>query len=79
MLDPRILDDLGHKLSTLLAASPAADIEKNARAVVTAFFGKLDLVSRQEFDIQAELLLRTRNKLEDLERRIAALEAGKTS
>lgn len=79
MLDPKILDDLGHKLAALVAASPAADIEKNVRAVLTAFFGKLDLVSRQEFDIQAEMLARSRAKLADLERRIAALEAGNGS
>lgn len=74
MLDPRLLDDLSHKLGTLLAASPVADIEKNARAVLGAFFGKLDLVNRQDFDIQAELLARTRAKLDELERRVIALE-----
>lgn len=74
MLDPKILDDLSSKLSALLAASPAADMEKNARAVLTAFFGKLDLVSRQDFEVQAELLARARAKLQDLEQRITALE-----
>lgn len=75
MLDPKILDDLSSKLSALLAASPAADMEKNARAVLSAFFGKLDLVSRQDFEVQAELLARARAKLQDLEQRITALEA----
>jgi BMFP domain-containing protein YqiC len=75
MLDPKILDDLSSKLSALLAASPAADMEKNARAVLTAFFGKLDLVSRQDFEVQAELLARARARLQDLEQRITALEA----
>lgn len=75
MLDPKILDDLSSKLSALLAASPTADMEKNARAVLSAFFGKLDLVSRQDFEIQAELLARARAKLQDLEQRLTALEA----
>ena len=58
----------------LVAASPAADIEKNARALMSGFFAKLDLVTREEFDIQAQVLLRTREKLKALEERVARLE-----
>lgn len=74
MLDPKILEDLGARLSGILAASPAADLEKNARALLASFFGKLDLVSREEFDIQTQVLQRTREKLKMLEDRLDRLE-----
>ncbi len=74
MLDPRILEDLGARLSGLLAASPAADIEKNARVLLASVFAKLDLVTREEFDIQTQVLQRTREKLKALEARLVRLE-----
>jgi len=74
MLDPRIIEQLGARLSSLLANSPAADVEKNARALLASFFSRLDLVSREEFDVQTRLLQRTRENLEALEARLAQLE-----
>ena len=74
MLDPRIIEQLGARLSSLLANSPVADVEKNARALLASFFSRLDLVSREEFDVQTRLLQRTREKLEALEARLAQLE-----
>ncbi len=74
MLDPKIFEELSSRLSALIANSPAADIEKNARALLSGFFARLDLVSREEFDIQAQVLQRTREKLKALEERIARLE-----
>lgn len=74
MLDPKIFEELTTRLGAVLAASPAADIEKNARALLSGFFAKLDLVSREEFDIQAQVLLRTREKIKALEARLDALE-----
>lgn len=74
MLDPKIFEDLAARLSAAIAASPAADIEKNARALLASFFAKLDLVSREEFDIQTQVLLRTREKIKALETRLDALE-----
>ncbi len=74
MLDPKVFEEFSGRLAGLLAASPAADIEKNVKAMLGAFFSKLDLVTREEFDVQAQVLSRTRNKLKDLEARIAALE-----
>ena len=53
MLDPKMLEDFGAKMSALLANTPARDIEKNAKAMLSGFFGKLDLVTREEFDVQA--------------------------
>lgn len=77
MLDPKTLDDLGAKLNALIAASPAKDLEKNAKAVMAGFFAKLDLVTREEFDIQAQVLARTREKLKELEARVDALERAR--
>ncbi|MBS4017231.1 accessory factor UbiK family protein [Azonexus hydrophilus] len=77
MLDPKILEEFGNKMSALLANSPAKDIEKNAKAVMSGVFGKLDLVTREEFDIQAQLLARTREKLQALEARVEALEKAR--
>lgn len=74
MLDPKILEEISRRLGALVAASPAADIEKNARAMLGGVFSKLDLVSREEFDIQAQVLQRTREKLKALEERVARLE-----
>lgn len=75
MLNPKVLDEIGNKVSELIAASPAKDLEKNARALMLSMFARLDLVTREEFDVQKELLARTRAKLEALEARVAELEA----
>jgi ubiquinone biosynthesis accessory factor UbiK len=72
---PRILDELGAKLSALAAQSPAKDIEKNVKALLGSAFTRLDLVTREEFDVQHEVLLHARQKLFELEERVAALEA----
>ena len=77
MLDPKTLEDIGNKMSTLLANSPAKDFEKNAKAVVSGFIAKLDLVTREEFDIQTQVLARTREKLKELEARVEALEKAR--
>ena len=74
MLDPKVFEDLSARLSAIVAASPAADIEKNARALLSSFFAKLELVSREEFDIQTQVLLRTREKIKALEARLDVLE-----
>ena len=76
MLDPKSLDDISAKLSALIAASPARDIEKNAKAMLSGMLARLDLVTREEFEIQTELLARTRQRLEALEARVAALEVA---
>lgn len=67
-------EDLQKKIADLLAKSPAADIEKNIRALLMQGFAKLDLVTREEFDVQCEVLARTRAKLSELESRLDALE-----
>lgn len=72
----RILEDLSAKVSEFLAASPVKDVEKNLKALLSAAFAKLDLATREELDIQAKVLARTREKLTALEARVAELEAS---
>lgn len=67
-------NDMQAKISQALENSPAKDIEKNVKAMMSQGFSKLDLVTREEFDIQAQVLAKTRAKLEALEARVAALE-----
>ncbi len=81
-MDPRFIDDLARKLSAAVPPSVIAlrrDLEDNFKAVLQAGLNRLDLVSRQEFDVQAAVLRRTREKLEALEARLATLEGNKTN
>ncbi|HUW25785.1 MAG TPA: accessory factor UbiK family protein [Gallionella sp.] len=79
MSDTKIFDDLSAKLSDMLKNSPARDIEKNARALLMQGFAKLDLITREEFDVQAQLLTRTREQLILLEMRVTELEAQRNT
>ena len=74
MQQSRLFEELSGKVSALLAQSPAKDVEKNVRALLTSFFGRLDLVTREEFDVQAKLLARSREQISALESRVAELE-----
>ena len=74
MQQNRLFEELSGKVSALLAQSPAKDVEKNVRALLASFFGRLDLVTRDEFDVQAKLLARAREQLSALESRVAELE-----
>ncbi|MDQ7016111.1 MAG: accessory factor UbiK family protein [Gammaproteobacteria bacterium] len=77
MIDPRILDQLGSKLSELLPSGAGVlkeDVERNMRANVQAIFARMDLVSGEEFAVQSALLERTRLKLDNLEQRVTELE-----
>src|ERR1700709_2873594 len=69
-----VFNDFQAKMSELLKNSPAKDIEKNMKAMLSQGFSKLDLVTREEFDTQTQVLVRTRTRLEELERRVAELE-----
>jgi BMFP domain-containing protein YqiC len=73
-MNPKLLDEINEKMKAVLAQGPAADIEKNLRALLAGAFSRLDLVTREEFDVQREVLLRTRAKLVELEKKVAALE-----
>ena len=75
MPQTRILDDLSARISEFLAASPAKDVEKNVQALLSAAFAKLDLATRTELEIQSKVLARAREKLSELEARVAELES----
>lgn len=68
-------DDMQAKINQALENSPAKDIEKNVKAMLSQGFSKLDLVTREEFDVQMQVLAKTRAKLEALEARVIVLEA----
>ena len=74
MIDPKFFDELSQRLSAVIAGSPAADIEKNIRALLSSVFTRLDLVTHEEFDVQANILQRTRANLQALETRVAQME-----
>jgi ubiquinone biosynthesis accessory factor UbiK len=75
MLSMDALDELARKIGRVIESSPARDIEKNIKALLQSGLQRLDWVPRQEFEIQAQVLLRSREKLEALEARVAELEA----
>ncbi len=75
MLNQKFFEDMSAKLNEAVANSPARDFEKNARALLAQGFAKLDLVTREEFDVQAQVLARAREQLAALEARVAELEA----
>lgn len=76
MLSQKLFDEISNKISETIAASPAKDIEKNIKAMMGATFARMDLVTREEFDVQQEVLARTREQLTQLETRLQALEAA---
>lgn len=75
-MNPRTdwLNDLQKNVSDLIAKSPAADIEKNVRAMMTQAFSRMDLLTREEFDTQSALLDRALQRIAALEARVQALE-----
>ncbi|HET9338223.1 MAG TPA: accessory factor UbiK family protein [Casimicrobiaceae bacterium] len=75
MINTASLDELAKRIGRAIEASPAKDIEKNVRTMLQSGLAKLDVVPRAEFDVQAKVLARTREKLEALERKVAELEA----
>jgi BMFP domain-containing protein YqiC len=74
MLNAKTFDEIAARIGQVIANSPAKDIEKNVKAMLASSLARLDLVPRAEFDVQAQVLLKTRAKLEALEKRLAELE-----
>jgi BMFP domain-containing protein YqiC len=77
MIDPKHLDDLAQKVAGSLPSGLQVlkeDMERNLRAVLEAALAKMDLVTREEFDVQSAVLARTREKLQRLEAQVAELE-----
>lgn len=82
MLNSKAFDDLAARIGQAIENSPAKDIEQNVKAMLSSGLARLDVVPRAEFEVQAQVLLKTREKLEALEARLAEIEkrlpAGKT-
>jgi ubiquinone biosynthesis accessory factor UbiK len=77
MIDSRLFEELRSRIDEALRASPAQDVEKNIRALLAAWFERMDLVLREDFEVQKKLLERAQTKLTELEARITELEARK--
>ncbi len=78
MLNKKLFDDISSKISDTIANSPIKDVEQNIKAILTSTLSRLNLVTREEFEIQQQVLLKTREKLAELEAQVTAL-AGKLS
>ncbi len=74
VVNEKLIDEISARIKEVMARTPAADIERNMRATLSSLFTRLDLVTREEFDVQSAVLVRTREKLAALEARLAALE-----
>lgn len=83
MIDPskpaQLFEEMGNKFNELLQSGPAKDFEKNARAMMAAGFSHLDLITREEFEVQKALLAAANEKIVLLEERLAALEGKDTA
>ena len=77
MLNQKLIDEINARISQIFSSGPAHDIEKNIKATLTSILNRLDLVTREEFDVQHELLLRSLDRLTELEDKISKLEASK--
>jgi len=77
MIDKRFFDELNERISEAFRSSPAQDVEKNLKALLAAGFARLDLVLREDFEVQQKLFERAQAKLAELESRIAELETRK--
>lgn len=77
MFDPKAIDDIANRLATAIPPGLnhiKEDLEKNFHAILQSALSKLDLVTREEFEVQKAVLAKTRSKLDDLEKRISQLE-----
>jgi len=76
MLDSQKINEISNKIKDVVSSSPLGDVEKNLNALLRGVFTKMELVTREEFEVQAEVLRNTRQKLELLEARLAELESA---
>ncbi|OSI10817.1 accessory factor UbiK family protein [Neisseria canis] len=76
MIGQKLFEEVSAKVSETIANSPAKDVEKNVKAMLGSAFNRMDLITREEFDIQQQVLIKTRTKLAELEERVAKLEAS---
>jgi ubiquinone biosynthesis accessory factor UbiK len=75
MFNNQVITDISNKIRELTKNSPLEDMDKNIHALIQGTFTKMELISREEFDVQAEVLRNTREKLVQLEAKLAELEA----
>lgn len=75
MIDRRLFEDLGERINEALRDSPAQDFEKNLRALLASWFDRMDLVLREDFEVQKKLLETAQARLVALETRVAELES----
>lgn len=75
MINADKLNEISNKIKEMVSSSPLGDAEKNIHALLKGVFTKMELLSREEFDVQAEVLRATQAKLQQLETKLSALEA----
>lgn len=73
-MERKFIDEIGRRVDELIANTPVEDVQKNLRTLLSGWFAQLDLVTREEFDVQQAVLQRTREKLAQMEARVAELE-----
>ena len=73
-MDTKVIDEVSRRVQELIANTPVEDVQKNVRALMSGWFARLDLVTREEFDAQQAVLQRTRENLSGMEDRVAELE-----
>lgn len=74
MLNSAFLQDLSNKIRELIKSSPAGDLDRNIHALIQGALTKMELISREEYDVQTELLKHTREKLDALEEKLKTIE-----
>lgn len=74
-MNEKLLSELSARLAAMASSNPARDLEKNFRGMLSSTFTRMELVSREEYDVQVQVLARAREKLAALEARVAELEA----
>lgn len=75
MLNSQLINDLSNKINQIINSSPLPDMEKNINALIRGALTKMELVSREEFDVQAEMLRNAREQLTKMEEKLTELEA----
>ena len=76
MVDKQTIREISQKIKNIVADSPISDIEENINALLKGMFTKMDLITREEFDVQTGVLKKTREKLEAIEKKLSKIEKG---
>ena len=76
MVDKQKIQEISKKIKGIISDSPINDIEENINALLKGMFTKMDLITREEFDVQTGVLKKTRKKLESIEKKLAEIEKG---